>query len=128
MSAPLIVEKALDMAPGVTGLVGKRIYGGRASQGAPFPNIVVARTSEREPIDLSRAGGLREARVVVICRAERHIDAEELGEAVIAALAGYTSPEGAEIDRDAVDSTVGVDANGKALFMRTLGFVVWHGG
>lgn len=54
--------------------------------------------------------------------------AEELGEAVIAALAGYTSPDGAQIDRDVIDRTDAVDVNGMSIFMRTLGFVVWHGG
>lgn len=127
MSALHILISALEAAPYVTAQVGQHIYAGRASQNAPLPNLVVTTASERDPIDLDRRGGLREARAVVVCRGETFPSAEDLGEAVIAALAAYISPDGAEIDRGDIDSSTAVDVEKKPLFMRTLGFVVWHG-
>jgi hypothetical protein len=86
---------------------------------------VVLKTTEREPYALAGATGFREARIVVMCRDTGHYSAELLGDDVVAALKDLQG-DGFTVQRDVVDRTEAIDADGKAFFMRTIGFVVWY--
>ncbi len=132
MSVVATIIRALVAAPAVFGKTSDRIFASRAPQDAsrpPFetayPHIIVVKTSEREPYALEAATGYREARIVVMCRALTPNAADYLGNDVVAALKDYAA-DGVTIQRDVVDRTETVDADGKALFMRTIGFVVWY--
>lgn len=125
MSVTVLLIEALAQAAPVTAMVGNRIYAGRSPQEATLPHLVVAKTSEAERYDLEAATGYCESRVVVVCRAALHGQAEALGSAVVAALRNYSAP-GVTMQRDLLDRTDAVDVAGKPVFLRTLAFVVWH--
>lgn len=118
-----VISILRNVAPIAT-LVDDRIYAGRAPQNATMPNIVIAKTSEREEYELGGAAGIADARFVVICRGDRLALAYDLGQAVISALR-YCRIGDALIQRDTVDSTDIVN-DGRDIHFRTVGFTMFY--
>jgi hypothetical protein len=76
----------LQATPGVTALVGARIYPGVAPQNATAPYITYERVSQRVEHDLNGGGSLCVARMSYLCHAATYAAAKSAGAAIVAAL------------------------------------------
>jgi hypothetical protein len=86
MSVVPAIITALLANSGVTTLVGNRIDASFGAQGSRGPSLIVYAASEVDVPQLNGAMDFPAARVTVECRANRASVADQVGDAVIAAL------------------------------------------
>jgi len=87
--------RALMLArPPVTALVGTRINWGANPQGSALPAIVMNVIDDAAGLTLAGSDGLSQGRVQIDCYADTFAAAKITARAVIAALHGYSAPNG----------------------------------
>lgn len=82
---PLVIALLKAAAP-VGALVNDRIDPEISKAGATLPRIVVRQSTGRQVYGLTKATGLREGRVTVLCAAKTFTAADRVAQTVIAAL------------------------------------------
>jgi hypothetical protein len=89
MRAEKAVAALLNAAPGVSAIVGAKIYGAAAPDETPAPLLVYRKVSAERPDQLQPSPiQLVEAQVEVLCVASTYPELKALGEAVRLALVG----------------------------------------
>lgn len=87
MSGELVIKTLLEAAPGVTALVGARLYSLFRPEGDPLPAVVWSEISDvpRTPIAGTAGSEPMSARIQVNCLARTSAGVKQLKDAVIAA-------------------------------------------
>lgn len=98
---PSIEEKVvatLMADTAITGMIGDRIYPGRAPQGCVMPYCVYYNQGQNILGDLSSSGGMPQSSMAFQCYDAQYVGAKALSKAVYASLAPYIIGEGGMID------------------------------
>src|SRR5688572_13108901 len=107
MSGLPIVESILSAAPGVTGIVGSKVFYTTAPQNTVPPYLVIVGTNEDDETLLQGAARFPESYVTVVSYGADFPTVEDLGNQIIAALEdsrGTYRGRTATVSRDAGDS------------------------
>jgi hypothetical protein len=128
MAISAVLRDALKAAPTVNDPVGGRIYRDERPQGDPLPAIVIQLISDPRPLTFSGLQSVRRARLQVDCLATRRGVADDLAEAVIAAIDGRALAALPEVESArVVDVRNDSSRDSPATTFRTaIDVMVWH--
>ena len=119
----------LKATSGVTDLVSTRIYPGYRPQDDPLPAIVYEATSIQPINHANGTTGTTETKIEVVSYAATYAGAQALGEAVAAALSGWTDSSGCVWLMDSQNDEIGEMQPGAEVpsyFAAVQNYGVWH--
>jgi hypothetical protein len=112
---------------GITAIVANRVFVRRVPQGASSPHILIIPVTGRSEDDLLEVGGQHTYRVTVEARSGSSLEADDLGNAICAALDNFTGTSaGLAIDRIRRVSEAFLDDEATQTFRRAIDFYVYY--